>query len=190
MSLFCAMELAGFATVACGNVEDMAEVCFALGMKNPPASAARMQREIIRRISDTGGLLIVDEAQHLSVQALDSLRSLHDATGIGLALSGNEAIYASMTGGNRAPYLDRLFSRIGKRVKLARATKHDVMALAVSMGVSIEDKKALDFLVEIGNKAGALRSVVKVLRLAAMMAAGSEPEFSHIQSAWKDLSHA
>ncbi len=167
------------------------EICIALGIKNPPASALRMQREILRRITGTNGLMIIDEAQHLSTAALDAIRSLHDSAEIGFALVGNEAVYASMTGGNRASHLDRLFSRIGKRVRLTRASKKDVVALAIAMGVSPDDKKSLDFLAdEVGNKAGALRSVVKTLRLAVMFAAGAQPAHSHIKAAWKDLSHA
>lgn len=166
------------------------EVCFALGMKSPPQGSARMQREILRRIADTNGLLIIDEAQHLSVQALDALRALHDATGIGLALVGNEAVYTSMTGGNRAAYLDRLFSRIGKRVKLVRATQADVSNLAAALGVSTDDKKAQKLLGQIGAQAGALRSVVKVLRLATMHAQGKAPAFQHIHASWEDLSRA
>lgn len=164
------------------------EICVALGIKNPPASALRMQREILRRITGTNGLMIIDEAQHLSTAALDAIRSLHDSAEIGFALVGNEAVYTSMTGGNRAPHLDRLFSRIGKRVRLTRASKKDVWALAVAMGVSPDDKKSLDFLADsVGNQAGALRSVVKVLRLAVMFAEGAQPGLSHIKSAWRDL---
>ncbi|MBF2055085.1 MAG: AAA family ATPase [Candidatus Sericytochromatia bacterium] len=164
------------------------EICYALGLKSPPQGAAKMQREIIRRIADTNGLLVIDEAQHLSVQALDALRSLHDATGVGLALVGNEAVYTSMTGGNRAAYLDRLFSRIGKRVKLTRPTKNDVLRLSAAMGISADDNDSLRMLFEIASRAGALRSVVKTVRLATMMAGGASPALKHLQAAWKDLS--
>jgi len=166
------------------------KVCFALGMKNPPLAAARMEREIISRIASTGGLLLIDEAQHLSVQALDALRSLHDETGVGLALVGNEAVFTSMTGGNRAAYLDRLYSRIGKRVKLTRAKKEDVISLAAELGVNPNDSQSIKLLIDIGSRSGALRSVVKTVRLAAMFASGDAVEFKHIKAAWGDLSNA
>lgn len=166
------------------------KVCFSLGMKTPPPSGARMEREIISRIVNTGGLLLIDEAQHLSVQALDALRSLHDATNIGLALVGNEAVYTSMTGGNRASYLDRLYSRIGKRVKLTRAKKEDVVNLAAELGINPNDTQSIKLLVEIGGYSGALRSVVKTVRLASMIAKGETVEFKHLAKAWGDLSNA
>jgi DNA transposition AAA+ family ATPase len=160
------------------------EICLALGFRDLPQGAARMSRAIIARIAGAGGLIVVDEAQHLTVSALDAIRAIHDATGVGLALIGNEFVYARMTGGYRAAYLDRLFSRIGKRVRLARAGREDVERIASAFGLR---NGAVKLLVEIGARAGALRAVVKTLRLASMMAAGSGIEPQHIEAAWRDL---
>ena len=161
------------------------ELSFALGFRPPAAGAAKQQRDIEQRINGTAGLVIVDEAQHLSENALDAIRSIHDSTGIGLALVGNEAVFTRMTGGNRAAYLDRLFSRIGKKVKLARPTPADIVQIAGAFKVS--EKAELELLKEIGTRAGALRSVVKILRLAAMKAEGQIPDANHITEARKEL---
>lgn len=179
--------IATMSPATAGVTTCLEEVCLALGLRELPQGAARMQRELVRRMTGTAGLLVVDEAQHLSVAALDALRALHDACGIGLALVGNEAVYARMTGGNRAAYLDRLFSRIGKRVRLARATRDDVARLARCWGVHSAD--AMTLLADIGARAGALRAVVKVLRLAQLMAAGEGVALSaaHLGAAWRDL---
>lgn len=163
------------------------EVAGALGIE-AGGGAARMQRAIIRRLRGTMGLLIIDEAQHLAVQALDAMRALHDATGVGLALVGNEAVYARMTGGTRAAYLDRLFSRIGKRVRLTRATRDDVDAIIDAWGVDVHACRRT--LHEIAARPGGLRGLTKVLRLASMFAAGAErPRMSceDIRAAWRDL---
>lgn len=162
------------------------ELCFSVGFRNPSMGAARQQRDIERRLSGTAGLLIIDEAQHLSVSALDAIRAIHDATGIGIALVGNEAVYTRLTGGSRnAAYLDRLFSRIGKKVKLAHPTSTDVEALA---GVfNVVEKESLNLLSQIGSRAGALRSVVKILRLATMKAEGNAPDAAQIKEALKEL---
>ena len=176
--------LATMSPATSGVTTALEEVCLALGFRDLPQGAARMQRAIVDRVRGTGGLLVVDESQHLGVAALDALRAIHDAAGVGLALIGNEMVYARMTGGSRAAYLDRLFSRIGKRVRLARATREDVERLASAFGVR---NGSLKLLVEIGGRAGALRAVVKTLRLASMMAGGSEIEPQHIEAAWKDL---
>lgn len=176
--------LATMSPATAGVTTALEEVCLALGFRDLPQGAARMQRAIVERVRGTGGLLVVDEAQHLGVAALDALRAIHDAAGVGLALIGNELVYARMTGGTRAAYLDRLFSRIGKRVRLARATREDVERIAGVFGVR---NGSLKLLVEIGGRAGALRAVVKTLRLASMMAGGETIEPPHVEAAWKDL---
>jgi hypothetical protein len=173
---------------ACSGVAmALEEVAMALGVRDLPTGAAKTLRLIIQRVAGSGGLIIVDEAQHLSAQALDALRTVHDATGVGMALMGNEMVFARLTGGNRAPYLDRLYSRIGKRVRLVEPMERDVRALADAFGIT---GGALDMLERVARKAGALRTVVKVARLAAMMAGEAQVEGRHVAAAWQDLQGA
>lgn len=163
------------------------EIAISVGIKETTGRPARIRRDIITRITNTGGLLIIDEAQHLTTTALDEIRSIYDATEVGVALVGNEAVYSNMTGGRRASYLDRLFSRIGKRVKLTRVLKSDVVAIAHAWNITPKD--AVETLVQIGLKPGGLRAVTKTLRLASMFAAGEGTSISdkHITSAWNEL---
>ena len=44
---------------------------------------------IVKRLTNTAGLVIVDECQHLSSKAMDQLRTIHDLSGIGVAMVGN-----------------------------------------------------------------------------------------------------
>ena len=74
-------------------------------------------RMIVQRLQGTKGLLIIDEAQHLSLLALESLRSIHDATACGLVLMGNESVYANLSGRRSAEFA-QLFSRVGMVLKL------------------------------------------------------------------------
>lgn len=164
------------------------EIAEAIGIEvSIGGSSARVQRAICKRLRGSFGLLIIDEAQHLGVQALDMIRSLHDATEIGLALVGNESVYARMTGGNRAAYLDRLFSRIGKRVRLNAATKKDVDALILAWGIKPGDCR--EVLHSIASKPGGLRGLTKTLRLASMLANGRGEGVccEDIRAAWRDL---
>lgn len=162
-------------------LEEVAQAC---GVKDVPQSPARIHREIVARVRETGGLIVVDEAQHLSVAALDALRSIHDAAGVGLALVGNDLVYTRMTGGSRAAYLDRLFSRIGKRVSIRRAQDADIEAVARAAGAEPWRE-----VMEVGRSPGAIRAVVKALRLAQMMAAaaGEALAASHVAAARRDL---
>jgi DNA transposition AAA+ family ATPase len=179
--------LATMSPATAGVTTALEEVCLAVGITELPGGGARMQRALIARIADTRGLLIVDEAQHLSVAALDALRALHDATGVGIALLGNELLYGRMTGGARVEWLDRLHSRIGRRLRVSRAAREDVTVLAQAHGVT--DAAAVKVLYAIGAQAGALRGVSKAVRLARMMAVAREEEVGkeHLVAAWRDL---
>lgn len=168
-------------------VPALEEIAEAVGVSNTVGGATRLHRAICRRIANAGGLLVIDEAQHLSVAALDQVRSIHDATGVGIALVGNESVYARMTGGNRAAFLDRLFSRIGKRVRLVKSTQGDIEALLDAWG--IDDDKCRAQLVDIATKPGGLRGLTKVLRLASMhaMAATRALCCDDVRAAWREL---
>jgi DNA transposition AAA+ family ATPase len=164
-------------------LEEIGEV---MGVRSS-GRANRLSRDICRRLEDTHGLLIIDEAQHLSVPAIEAIRSIHDATGIGLVLSGNESVYARLTGGARAASFAQLFSRIGKRLRLTKTTRQDVDSIAALYGISGE--KELSTLHGISQKPGALRGVVKTIRLACMYAAGrgEAVTLDHIDAAWRSL---
>lgn len=152
----------------------------------PRRDNAALFDAICQGLADQRGLLIIDEAQHLGTKALDQIRSIHDRVGCGIALVGNEQVYGRMTGGTRAEYLDRLYSRIGMRTKLGRVLEADARAIAAAWG--IEDQTTQRLLVNIARKPGGLRGLSKTLVLAGMMAGTKAPvEPRHIRAAWKRL---
>lgn len=162
-------------------------IAFAIGLPEAQPSAVKTENAIVARLEGTSGLLVVDEAQHLPVSGLDAVRSIHDATGVGLALMGNESVYARITGGARQAHFAQLFSRVGYRVRLGAPTTGDVETIVAGWGV--QEGKARGLCMEIARQAGALRGLTKVLRLASMMLAGEDSglRFEHIQTAWADL---
>ncbi|MCR6661863.1 MAG: AAA family ATPase [Luteimonas sp.] len=162
-------------------------IATSMGIRDVPATGSGIQDVIVAKLRGSNGLLIVDEAQHLSIQALDMVRSLHDATLVGIALVGNEYVYTRMTGGRRAPYLDRLYSRIGKRLALRLPNDADVDALIAAW--KITDSACRAHIRAIAEKPGALRSVTKVLRLASATAAASDRALTaaDVQAATRDL---
>jgi DNA transposition AAA+ family ATPase len=158
-----------------------------LGMRTT-GTVDTLEANIIERVRDTRGLLVIDEAQHLTHRALDCVRSIHDAAGIGLALVGNEIVYAQLTGGSRAVGFAQLFSRVAKRVRLAKSKDADVLALVDAWGIQCKEARTL--CLGIGRRPGALRGLSQTLRLASMFAAtaGAKlPAAEHIRDAWADL---
>lgn len=144
-----------------------------------------VESNIIERVRDTRGLLVIDEAQHLCHRALDAVRSIHDAASIGIVLAGNEVVYSQLTGGNRSVGFAQLFSRISKRVRLDRPRAGDVDAILDAWG--IEDGEARKLCGHIARRPGALRGLSQTLAMASMFAEGGTPGVSHIRAAWADL---
>jgi len=163
------------------------EIAFSLDMRDPPGRSARLMREIIRRLKDTKGLLIIDEAQHLFPAALEAIRAIHDAVCMGLVLCGNESVYSRLSGGKRSAVFAQLYSRIGKRLRITGTLKNDVVKMATAFGII--GKKEHRTLWNIGKKPGGLRGVIKTLKLAHVLALGNgtEVDVSMIRAAWMDL---
>jgi hypothetical protein len=166
------------------------EIAEAVGLKDIPSRAARVHRELKKALTGTKGLLIIDEAQHLSVEVLDAIRSIHDAVEgmVGLAFIGNDRVYSQLTGGGkRSLEFAQLFSRIGKKQSLQRPTQGDVEALVKHFG--IEGNAELSFLKELAQKPGALRGMTYTMQLASVFAMGESEKIRlcHLQDAWKDL---
>lgn len=143
-----------------------------------------IETNIIERLRDSRGLLVIDEAQHLNPRALDQIRQIAEGAGIGLALVGNEIVYTQLTGGNRSIGFAQLFSRVAKRVRLSRPKAGDIDALLDAWTISDAASRTLGH--EIGKRPGALRGLSQTLRLASLFASG-KPSVTHIRAAWKDL---
>ena len=151
-------------------------------------SAQRISAAIVRKLKGTGGLLIVDEAQHLSAQALDQLRTIHDKAGVGVALVGNETVFSRFGGVAHTPHYAQLYSRIGVRLSRKAPLKADVEALLDAWKIVTPAERRLA--IAIASKPGALRGMTKMLRMAFGMAgaAGLErPAEEHLLSAWSQL---
>ena len=159
-------------------------VADAMQLRSVPRRAADLEDAAIERMRGSGGLLVVDEAQHLPVASLEELRSLHDASGCGLALVGSDPLWLRLSAG-RHPDLAQLYSRVGKRVRLGRPSAADVAALLAAWQLS---GAGLEFHAgQIATRAGGLRSLTKALSLARSAADGKSVEPRHLRAAWRDL---
>ncbi len=161
------------------------KIAVVLGIKPSGRRCAVVEAEILERLKDTDGLLIVDEAQHLRIQVIEQIRSIFDAAGAtGLAIMGNDTIYSRLTGGIRAASFAQMFSRISKRVHLRRPADSDVAALGKALNVTGSKERSL--LEKIAQRPGALRGVVQTIRLASALAQG-DIDADHIRRAWREL---
>ena len=165
-------------------------LCSAVGLTRQQSGLAASQ-QIKKKLQNSAGLLVLDEAQHLSSALLDQVRHLHDSANVGIALVGNTTVYGRLGAEQRTAQFAQLFSRIGMRINLEKPRKGDVTMLLNAWG--LEDKDARELAMGIAMKPGALRVMTKVLRMAgglASLAAREKPSVQDIQDAWMQLTQS
>lgn len=131
----------------------------------------RKIRILIRRLTGTQGLIVVDEAQHLTTRAIEQLRTIHDVAGIGLVLFGNLPLNEKIEGLGRTSEYAQLFSRIGLRRNVKSPIQGDMCPILDAWGVKDEDVR--NAAKAIGKREGGLRSMTKVIKNAVKMAQAS-----------------
>lgn len=162
----------------------LTELCrvFDVGQNNPAKFDTAIGEKL--RSIDSNCLLILDEAQNLKDVAIDQLRYFLDECGCGIALLGNEIVYRRWGGEGSAINDAQLSSRIGHRIKQLKPGRDDITMMLDAWDV--KDPEIRKLLATIANQQGALRSMVKTLQLASMLAIGEGKDIStgHIEQAW------
>lgn len=120
----------------------------------------KITKDIISKLKGSGRVIIVDEAQHLTVRAIEHLRSISDSTGIGICFVGNESIYTKLLGTHKSEYA-QLFSRIGvrKMVTTTTNTREDMERIFGRYGM---DEDSMKILYQISRTNYGLRGAVNV----------------------------
>lgn len=128
-------------------------------------------------------LIIIDEAQHLSIRALENLRAINDSTETGIVLCGNPTVYDRMHGRGQAHFA-QLYSRIGIRRHVIEPTLEDITEIFKPYSL---DKESLLYLHKLALQRGGIRNCVKVLNIALQLRnSGKEPlNIDHLQSAYQ-----
>lgn len=151
------------------------------------AEISREIEQLLRWRHSAGALLVIDESQGLTFEALEELRSIHDSTGMGLVLAGNEKVYSNMIGGTRRADFAQLFSRVGRNLRLDRPTAEDVDAILKAW--HIEGPKEREFCQQKASLPGALREMTKLLSAAAIAAhaMGGPIDIKVLRAAWREV---
>lgn len=165
--------------------ECLQELSFALGLGEIKGGKGPLSRAIRRALTGKKGLVIVDEADHLSIDGFEQLRAIQDATGVGMVLIGNPE-GMSVIAQHRNDNLTRLVSRMARTRKLSGVLPADVDAIADAWGIQGKDERAE--MQAIAKKPGALRVLNNVLHQAQVMAVGEGAPLrkKHMKAAWKE----
>jgi DNA transposition AAA+ family ATPase len=111
-------------------------------------------------------LIIIDDAHFLTWECFEAVRNLHDLSGVGVALLGQEKLYDQMRGKTNHGYLyDQLFSRIAIKRDRLPIERQDVRMIADGIFPGL-DKECVDFLFSKAQGKGRFRAATNILRLA------------------------
>lgn len=164
------------------------ELCRVMGLNASGWKNSALSSDVARRLAGARSLVIVDEAQHLSVPALEQLRYIHDQAGAGLVLSGNERVFSLLNGGHtRNADFAQLYSRIGRRLRVSIPTDGDIGAVLDAWHVTGKPERA--YAAQIASLPGGLRGLFHLLEEARMAAQGMglPMDARLLRAAWADL---
>jgi len=112
------------------------EIAFSIGSTRPQSTQASV--EVIKReISNKRRVVLVDEADQMSLKHLNQLRAFHDLYGIPIVLIGEDALLSKLDREGR------LMSRVRKVLKFQPVTQADVTIFyKQSLGLSLTPEHA------------------------------------------------
>lgn len=148
----------------------------------PKGSTMSIMQTLVSRLTGTNNLLIIDEAQHLTEKAFDTVRALNDKCKIGIVYAGNPSILKRMYG-RMAEEFDQVYSRITYKCKLQNSyTLNDVSNIFQPYQM---DKECLKYLYNISRQKGGLRLMTSQSWIALNLAAALNQRFSleHLEKA-------
>ena len=166
------------ATMSAGAIKPYAclrRAAAACGAVTRAGNPADLEDAVATRLRGTKGLLIVDEAQHMTLAAIESLRHVSDSSGCGLALVGNDRLRETV--GN----LEQLVSRIVQRLHLPAVAAGDADAIASAWG--LKDSGARKEARRIASMPGGLRSLSKALPAAFARSGGKAVSAKDLKAA-------
>lgn len=156
------------ATPSIGSLGNLLKV-IARALRVPESrNKLELMLTIREKLEGTNKVIIIDEAQHLQLRALEEIRAWADPNpitgqpGVGIALIGNTEVYTRMVGKQEARFA-QLFSRIrmNRYYSTNKVTTDDVKALFPKLADEGQEKE-LTFLHGICRSKWGIRGAVNV----------------------------
>jgi DNA transposition AAA+ family ATPase len=137
-------------------------------------SAASASQLVVERLQKRKALLVIDEANFLSADGIEEIRSWHDETGVGIALFGNEELLTRIETSRHRDQFARLSRRIGGRHIQSLPTEEDVTAFCDAWGIVQPDIRQYLKRVALTPDAGGLGECQQLIEAGSMIAAGED----------------
>lgn len=149
-----------------------------------------LARDINQSLKGTNGLLVIDEAQLLGVQAIEEIRSIFDESKVGLVFAGNHKVYSIFSKGIKNSDFSQISSRVGRKLAIHFPTTEDVDAILDAWEVT--GTKEREYAQEIATRPGAIRTLVNILEDATAVAQGMDKplDLRMMRMAWAEFGGA
>ncbi len=99
-------------------------------------SLRAMMREVVRALKSDPKLLIIDEADLLTIKQIELLRAIHDSAGCGLVLAGLPRLAKLLlTGPSQKENLAQLYSRVGQFLSLPVPDEEQIKEILAGMKI-------------------------------------------------------
>ena len=123
-------------------------------------SALAAEAAIVQALRDREGLLIIDEAHHLSPSQIDELRAIRDMSGCGLALIGDRKLQGVV---RTCPQVQ---GRVGASVMATPPRRADVSQLAESVLGRTPSREETDLCVRAASLPGGMHALRRMFSSA------------------------
>jgi len=158
-------------------------ICQQVGRQVPGRKAALMNT-LVEQLTGSNRLIIIDEADHLSLDALQAIRNLNDLAKVGIVFSGNDKIYRQMLSGRRSYEFDQLRTRIVVRKKVFNEyTVEEMQGMFPTL-----NQECIGYLLKLA-RSESLRTAKKIYDVASEFAAAQNTTLTakHLRDTQKQL---
>jgi len=142
----------------------MAALCLQAGIPHS-GTAPTLAESLVRKLETGHYLIIVDEANHLDIEAMELLRYVYDRGRLGVVLIGTLRLYEIFTNGSRpASELEQLWSRVGICGLLPGLTEYEARQMIQNALGRIPEVTTKQILRQTGNSIRRLMKQLERLR--------------------------
>ena len=155
-----------------------------IGKTVSKSTSQALMELLIPYFYNTHRLIIIDEADHLTLNALQAIRNLNDEAGVGIVLAGNDKLYRQMLDGTRNYEFDQIRTRIFLKPRIG----NDYSEEDLSHIFSTDDKKLIASMTRFA-RTDSLREAVKLYDFCAEHALllNTKLDYSFVKSAYEEL---
>lgn len=142
----------------------MAALCVQVGITHQ-STASTLAESMVRKLTTGHYLIIVDEANHLNIEAMELLRYVYDLGHLGVVLIGTLRLYEIFTDGSRpAGELEQLWSRVGICELLPGLVEREARQMIQKTLGRISEIATKQILHQTGNSIRRLTKLIERLR--------------------------